>query len=185
MKNIITEYDSKKKIKSLFPLKDKNIYPAWRICYGLSFCKGNYICESKNNTTTRWGQHNNHNQDSKTVKHLNKNIQHSYNQTILVNAFNHTRTRNNLEAIFIALLRPSLNNHLKSNKLLLFRNSITQFAIQKFFIHCNKYIQYSSQRSFLNGKKNFLFNWYYSCGNADTFCLNRTFSLPLTICNLH
>ena len=71
------------------------------------------------------GKHNNPTHDSEPAKHLNKNIQHSYNWTILANACKHTRPRKNLEAIYIALLRPSLNDQLKSNKLLLFRTGIT------------------------------------------------------------
>ena len=47
-------------------------------------------------------------------KHLNKNIQHSYNWTILANGSKITRTRK-------TLLRTSLNDQLKSNKLLFFR----------------------------------------------------------------
>ena len=41
----------------------------------------------------RWGKHNNLTNDSKPTKHLNKNIQHSYNWTILPNAAEHTKTR--------------------------------------------------------------------------------------------
>ena len=44
---------------------------------------------------------------------------------ILANASKHTRTRQNLESICIALLGPNLNDHLKSNKLPLFINGIT------------------------------------------------------------
>ena len=40
-------------------------------------------------------------------------------------------------------------------------------------------------RVFINGKKNVLFNWSYSIGNADTFCLNIIFLLPLIICNFY
>ena len=74
---------------------------------------------------TRWGEHNNPTHDSEPAKHLSNNIHHSYNWSILANASKYTRTRKNLEALYIALLRPSLNDQLKSNKLLLFRNGIT------------------------------------------------------------
>ena len=114
-----------KKVKSLFPLKDKNIYPACKIYHGLCSCQENYIDESKRNMATRWGEHNNPTHDSQPAKHLSKNIHHSYNWSILANASKYTRTRKNLEALYIALLRPSLNDQLKSNKLLLFRNGIT------------------------------------------------------------
>ena len=41
---------------------------------------------------------------------------------MLENACKYTRTRKNLEMIYLGLLRPSLNNHLKSNELLPSRN---------------------------------------------------------------
>ena len=43
---------------------------------------------------------------------------------MLANASKHTSTRKNLEAAYIALMRPSLNDQLKS-KIFLFRNGIT------------------------------------------------------------
>ena len=84
----------------------------------LCSCTGNYIGESKRNVATRWGEPNNPTHNSETAKHLNKNIQHTYNWKILASASKRTSTRNNLEAAYIAFLRPSLNEQLKSNKLL-------------------------------------------------------------------
>ena len=48
------------------------------------------------------------------VKHLTKNIQYGYNWTILANTSKHARTIENLKAIYIALLKLSLNDQLKS-----------------------------------------------------------------------
>ena len=62
------------------------------------------MSESKRTTATRWGLHNNRTHDSEPEKHLNKNIWHSYNWTILANDSNNTRKRKNLEAIYITLL---------------------------------------------------------------------------------
>ena len=73
---------------------------------------------------TRWGERNNTTHESGPAKHLSKNIQHSYNWTILANASKHTRTRKNIEGIYIPLVRPSLNNQLKPSKVLIFRNGI-------------------------------------------------------------
>ena len=70
---------------------------------------------------TRCGEQNNPTRAFKPPKHLNKTIQHSYYWTTLGNAFKHTRTRKNSEAIYMALLRPNLNNQLKSKKLLILR----------------------------------------------------------------
>ena len=44
----------------------------------------------------------------------------------MADALKYTKTRKNLEAIDIVLLKPSLNGQLKSNKLFDFRNGITQ-----------------------------------------------------------
>ena len=35
-----------KSVRSLFPLKEKSIYPAYKIHHGLCTCKENYIGES-------------------------------------------------------------------------------------------------------------------------------------------
>ena len=69
---------------------------------------------------TRWREHNHPTHDSEPAKHLNINFQHSYNWTILAKDSKHTRSRN------------TLNNQLKSNKLLCFRSGI------KKYIHCKQ-----------------------------------------------
>ena len=48
------------------------------------------------------------------VKHLTKNTQYGYNWTILANTSKHARTIKNLKARYIALLKLSLNDQLKS-----------------------------------------------------------------------
>ena len=100
-------------VQSLFPSKDKNIYPACKINHELCSCKENYIGESKRSMVTRWAEHDNSTHDSEPVKDLHKNIQHSQHWTILENAFKHAKTRKNLEAINAALVRTSLNDQLK------------------------------------------------------------------------
>ena len=70
--------------------------------------------------TTKWGEHNTLTHDSVTAKHLIKSY-YSYYLTVS----KHTKTRKNIETIYIALLKPSLNKQLKSNTLLRFRNDIT------------------------------------------------------------
>lgn len=47
-----------KKVKRLFPLKDKNVYPTCKIYHRLCSCKQNYIGELKRNLATRQGEHN-------------------------------------------------------------------------------------------------------------------------------
>ena len=114
-----------KKVKSLFPLKHKNIYQSCKICYGLCSCKENYIGKPKRNMAIKWGEHNKPTHDSWSKKHLKKSIQNRYYWKILANASTHTRTRKNLKARYTTLLNPSLNNQLKSNNLFLFKNGIT------------------------------------------------------------
>ena len=75
---------------------------------------------------TRWEEHSNPTHKSEPAKYLSKNIEHSYNWIILANTCKHARRRrNNIDAIYIALVRHILNNQLKRSKVLLFRNGIT------------------------------------------------------------
>ena len=49
-----------KKNSSLFSLKDKNLYPSYRIYYGkCKHCGEDYIGETKRNCITRWREHDN------------------------------------------------------------------------------------------------------------------------------
>ena len=70
--------------------------------------------------TARRGEHNSPIHDSERAKHFYKNTQNSYNWPILENASKHTsknnkEPRSEQERTYIASLRPSLNNQLKSN----------------------------------------------------------------------
>lgn len=115
-----------KKVKRLFQLKDKNIYPECKIYHGLCSPKENYIGESKRNVVTRLREDNNSIHNSEPAKLTNKNIQHSLNWAILANSSNQIRPRKNFEVIYIALFGPYLGlfKGLKPNKLLIFRNGI-------------------------------------------------------------
>ena len=116
---------STRKVKSLFPLKDKNPYPACKIYQGDCSCGETYIGETKRNVITRWREHENFSLKSEPAKHLNSFPDHKFEWKIVLNAPKHTRTRKNLEASFIALKKPRLNDQLDSAKLLLFRNGVT------------------------------------------------------------
>ena len=94
------------------------------------------------NTTIRWQEHNNPAHDYEPAKYLYKLIQHCFTWTILTNAFKHSRTRNNLDTTHIALLRTSLNDQLKSNKLLLIQNDRNSYAIQKKFLFQGSFYQF-------------------------------------------
>ena len=98
-----------RKIQTLFHLKDKKLYPACKIYYGVCESGKDYIGETKRNTITRWSEHDNATKDSKPSRHLSKNINHVFTWKILCHLSKKIDIRKNLEAIFIALLKPSLN----------------------------------------------------------------------------
>ena len=66
---------------------------------------------------------------------------------------------------------------LKTNKLLLFGNGTTQW-FKKYLFIARRFPSVHHGRVFIKGKKKFLFNWNYFFRNANTFFLNRIFSLP-------
>ena len=114
-----------RKVKNLFPLKGKNKHPACKIYKGVCSCGEEYIGETKRNVSIRWREHEKLNGTCEPLKHLQHYPEHSFTWSILSMASIHDRTRKNLEASFIALLRPSLNDQLNSNVLNLFRNGVT------------------------------------------------------------
>ena len=106
-------------------MKDKALYPACKIEYGVCECGEDYIGETKRNTITRWSEHDNAIKDPEPARHLNKHINHVFTRKILCHASKKTDIHKNLEAIFIALLKPSLNEQKNFERLILFRNGIT------------------------------------------------------------
>ena len=107
-----------KKVKELFKLKDKNQYPACVIYKGVCSCGISYIGETKRNVIIRWNEHNDIRKNSEPAKHLLENFGHSFNWSVICNAPNNIRERKNLEASFIALMRPQLNEQIESKLLL-------------------------------------------------------------------
>ena len=61
-----------RKLSYLFRLKDKNLYPAFKIYYGKCQCGEDYVGEIIRNTTTSWSEHNNSTQKSETAQHIIK-----------------------------------------------------------------------------------------------------------------
>ena len=114
-----------KQVKSLFPLKDKNIHPSCVVYKGTCSCGETYIGETKRNASVRWEEHNNPTKNSEPAKHLKSNIDHVFNWVILCMASKNCKVRRNLEASYIALLRPTLNEQKDFEILTLFRNGVT------------------------------------------------------------
>ena len=85
-----------------------------------------YIGETKRNAEDRWKEHENlDNRGSEPAKHLKRNDGHKFDWKILSRDPTGERDRKNLEAYFILLQKPSLNNQVKFNDLILFRHGIT------------------------------------------------------------
>ena len=114
-----------KKVRNLFPLKDKSIHPSCKIYESLCICGNNYIGETERNVEIRWKEHNNPNGNSEPSKHIKENINHFFDWKVICNAPKNARSRKNLEASFISLTRPSLNEQIDFNTLSLFRNGVT------------------------------------------------------------
>ena len=109
-----------KKVKSLFPLKDCNLYPRSKIYKGICSCGGTYIGETIRNVEEQWSEHNSEDNKSEPAKHLADNEEHSFLSSILLAATKDGRTRKNLEEFFIAKLKSSLNRQEESNMLTFF-----------------------------------------------------------------
>ena len=59
-----------RKTRSLFPLKDRNPYPACQIYHGTCVCGKSYIGETIRNVQTRWKEHKDPKKDSEKAKLL-------------------------------------------------------------------------------------------------------------------
>ena len=114
-----------KKVRLLFHVKDKNDHPSCKIYKGECSCGSQNIGETKRNVTVGWAEHNNPNNNSEPAKHLSQSIEHSFTWTVISQASKNNKTRKNLEASFIALLKPDLNEQCEFNTLVLFRNGVT------------------------------------------------------------
>jgi hypothetical protein len=114
-----------RKIRSLFPLKDKNHHPCCIIYEGLCSCGKKYMGETDRCAHLRTDEHENLKKVSEPAKHLKANAGHSFTWKILSNAPNTQGKRKILEALFIAKFKPALNDQIKSTKLKLFPNGVT------------------------------------------------------------
>ena len=96
------------------------------IYQGVCSCLESYIGGTVRNVEIRWQEHEDtQEQDSELAKNLKNNSTHSFTRKVLLPASSNRRTRQNMEALIIALKRPSLNKRAESKKLSVFRNGIT------------------------------------------------------------
>ena len=109
----------------LFRLKDKVQHISWVIYKGVCSCWETYVGGTIRNCKIRWDEHNDVNKISEPAKHLVRNIEHEFSWCVLRRTPENTLKRRILEAYFIKLIAPSLNEQLDNDVLMIFRNGIT------------------------------------------------------------
>ena len=109
----------------LFSLKDRSIHPSYVIYKVTRSCCETYIEETIRNTLISWEEHNDPINKSEPAKHLKNNFHHVFNWVTLCKALQNYKGRHNLEASYIASLKPTLNEQKDFEILTLFRNSVT------------------------------------------------------------
>ena len=112
-------------IPSLFPLKDKNDYKSFVIYKGDCSCGSRYIGETKRNGEVKWNEHKNPTKSSEPSKHLWSNINRYFTWVVIPNASQNANSANNLEALYIAIWNPQINEQKDFERLVLFENGVT------------------------------------------------------------
>ena len=88
-----------KKVKSLFPLKDKNPYLAYQIYKGTCVCDETYIGETIWNVYIRRNWHEDIGKESEPAKHLRGNLNHKFKWKNLLQSPKNYRQRKNFKAL--------------------------------------------------------------------------------------
>ena len=99
------------KVKNLFRVKDTSLHQACKIYKGVCSCGESYIGETVRNVELRWGEHN-PTKVSNPSKHIKDNVDHTFHRSVLARAPTNTFQRKRLEAYYIVLEKPSLNDNL-------------------------------------------------------------------------
>ena len=79
----------------------------------------------KKKVSVRYDEHNKSSNKLKPAACHEQNIDHYFTWKIICNAPSNTRTRKNIEAFFTAIMRPSLNEQIDSDALIIPRNGVT------------------------------------------------------------
>ena len=104
-----------RKIKTLFKLKHPCIHLACKIYKGVCTCAETYIEETIRNVEIRWKEHNIPSDKSNPSKHINSHIDYIFTWSIIFNAPIKKFKRKIIEACFIAVMKPTLNDQLDSD----------------------------------------------------------------------
>ena len=115
-----------RKLKSLFPLKERIKHKA-NIVYKRT-CSGNesHIGETKRHVEIRWKEYcSNNDKKSEVAEHLLKNPRHTIDWRVITSAPHQRNKRKIFEAYYITKFKRSLNNQLDIKITHLFRNGIT------------------------------------------------------------
>ena len=114
-----------RKIRSLFPLKDRVLHRSCVIYEGVCSCGKKYVGETRRIAKIRFDEHDNTKKNSEPSKHLKKYNGHAFEWKIIATATRAQLKREILEAFYIAKYKPEINDQVQSHKLLLFRHGIT------------------------------------------------------------
>ena len=118
-----------RKIRTLFPLKDKILHPACVIYKGVCSCGATYVGQTGKNAYKPWQEHTpmstQKSEKSEPAKHLETRPTHKFEWKVLSAASKFLSKRKILEDFFITKTAPSLNEQLTSKVLRLFRHGVT------------------------------------------------------------
>ena len=81
---------------------------------GVRTCNENYICETKQNVEIQWEEHLGVNKIPEPCRHLKTNSTHVLTWNVLLATPSYDHVKKNLEASYVALSRPSLNEQIDS-----------------------------------------------------------------------
>ena len=84
-----------------------------------------YGCDAIQNVDIRRNEHEDILKECEPTKHLRDNLNHKFKCETLLQAPKNYQQRENLEASFIAIMGPTLNNQIDTKKLYLFCNGVT------------------------------------------------------------
>ena len=106
-----------KKVKTLIKDKDKSLHQACKIYKGVCSCGESYTDEIITNVEVRWDEHNNPMNKSNPSKHIKDNLDHIFDYPVLAKAPKNMFQRKVLEAYYIVLEKPTLNEQLEPGRL--------------------------------------------------------------------